>query len=47
MAIIITVSVALLIGIAYMAVLSLTKEPELTNEQLAEVSTDREWWQVD
>jgi membrane associated rhomboid family serine protease len=31
----------------YSIVLSKTEEPELTNEELAEMSVSKEWWQVD
>ena len=38
-------AITLIVG--YAVLLHHSKEPELTNEQLAEVSIDREWWQVD
>jgi hypothetical protein len=31
----------------YAVLLHKSKEPELTDEQLAEMSVDREWWKVD
>ena len=31
----------------YAVLLHNSKEPELTDEQLAEMSVDHEWWKVD
>lgn len=31
----------------YAVLLHNSKEPDLTDDQLAEMSVDREWWQVD
>ena len=38
-------AIALIAG--YAALLHNSKEPELTDEQLAEMSVDKEWWKVD
>lgn len=37
-------SVCIIVAAFYAIVLSKTEEPELTNEQLAEMSVDRKWW---
>lgn len=38
-------AIALVAG--YAVLLHNSREPELTDEQLAEMSTDKEWWKVD
>lgn len=37
-------SICVIAAAIYAIVLSKTKEPELTDEELAEMSVDREWW---
>ena len=37
-------SICVIAAAIYVIVLFKTKEPELTDEQLAEMSVDREWW---
>lgn len=41
------VSVCIIVTAFYSIVLSKTEEPELTTEESAELSTDKEWWKVD
>lgn len=38
---------AIILIAGYAVLLHYSKEPELTDEQLAEMSTDKEWWKVD
>lgn len=40
-------SVCIIVAAFYLIVLSKAEKPELTDEQLAELSTDKEWWKVD
>ena len=42
-AIIIT-ALCIILAAGYTVLLHNSKEPELTDEQLAEMSVDREWW---
>lgn len=37
-------SICIIAAAIYSIVLSKTKEPHLTNEELAEMSVDRKWW---
>lgn len=37
-------SICVIAAAIYAIVLFKTKEPELTDEQLAEMSVDRKWW---
>jgi hypothetical protein len=40
-------SICVIAAAIYSFILFKTKEPELTDEQLAEMSVSKEWWQVD
>ena len=43
-AIIIITTLCIIFAAGYAVLLHNSKEPELTDEQLAEMSVDREWW---
>lgn len=44
---IICIALAITLAAGYAVLLYNSKKPELTDEQLAEMSTDKEWWKVD